>query len=130
MWEDQQTPDRERKRMARLLLEDVTLMRDPEQITAHIRFKGGATQTIHVPVHRQSTDPRTVAAVQALLQDHHDNATVAKALNQMGIKTARGKVFTAQAVRHIVLHYPPSRHEGSGATAAGGTNPAVTGGAV
>lgn len=32
--------------MARLLIEDVTLVRSPEQATAHIRFKGGANQTI------------------------------------------------------------------------------------
>ncbi|SPF51822.1 hypothetical protein SBA4_4730004 [Candidatus Sulfopaludibacter sp. SbA4] len=55
IWQDPKTPARERKRMARLLLEDVTLIRDPEQITAHIRFKGGAQQTILVPIYRQRT---------------------------------------------------------------------------
>ena len=40
MWQDPQTPDRERKRMARLLIEDITLVRSPEHVTAHIRFKG------------------------------------------------------------------------------------------
>src|ERR1700730_10711925 len=34
------TPDRERKRVVRLLLEDVTLVRG-EQITLHLRFRGG-----------------------------------------------------------------------------------------
>src|ERR1700674_959890 len=41
LWRNPTTPDRERKRIVRLLLEDVTLNRD-HQITLQIRFKGGA----------------------------------------------------------------------------------------
>jgi len=130
IWQDPKTPDRERKRMARLLIEDVTLIRSPEQATAHIRFKGGAQQTLRVPVHRWRTDPRAVATAQSLHQDHRDSASIAKALNQMGIKTARGKDFNSQAVRQIILHYPQSCNEGSEATATGGSNPCVIGGAV
>ncbi|HEX6176304.1 MAG TPA: recombinase family protein, partial [Candidatus Binatia bacterium] len=40
LWQDPKTPDRERKRMVRLLLEDVTLLKG-EQVHVHIRFKGG-----------------------------------------------------------------------------------------
>jgi DNA invertase Pin-like site-specific DNA recombinase len=69
MWQDPKTPDRERKRMARLLIEDVTLVRSPEQATAHIRFKGGASQTIHVPVRRRSIDARGAAMEQRPLAD-------------------------------------------------------------
>ena len=43
LWHSQATADRDRKRMARLLLEDVTLRRDQE-IIVQIRFKGGAVQ--------------------------------------------------------------------------------------
>ena len=39
LWQNPNTPDRERKRLVRLLLEDVTLIRKDE-ITAHVRFKG------------------------------------------------------------------------------------------
>jgi hypothetical protein len=45
LWQDPNTPDRERKRMVRLLIEDVTLIKQGA-ITLHVRFKGGATQTI------------------------------------------------------------------------------------
>src|SRR2546429_4994677 len=44
VWHDERTSDRDRKRMVRLLLEDVTILRQEEVITAHVRFKGGATQ--------------------------------------------------------------------------------------
>ncbi len=49
VWHDERTLDRDRKRMVRLLLEDVTLRKD-EIITAQVRFKGGATQTITLPI--------------------------------------------------------------------------------
>ena len=102
MWQDPKTPDRERKRMARLLIEDATLIRRPDQVVAHVRFKGGAYQTIHAPVRQRNTDPRTVALAQQLQEDHHDHASVAEALNHTGVKTARGKSFTAKTVRYIL----------------------------
>jgi DNA invertase Pin-like site-specific DNA recombinase len=116
MWQDPKTPDRERKRMARLLIEDVTLIRSPEQVTAHIRFKGGANQCIHVPVRRPRTDPRALAMAQRLLEDHHDHASIAETLNQMGIKTASGKNFTPKTVRQILSSCQQSRDDRCGAT--------------
>jgi hypothetical protein len=49
LWSDPQTPDRERKRLARLMLEDVTLTKGVE-ITAHVHFKGGLNQTTTIPL--------------------------------------------------------------------------------
>ncbi len=46
-WHDPKTTVRERKRAVRFLIEDVTVHKT-DQIVAHIRFKGGATQTISV----------------------------------------------------------------------------------
>jgi DNA invertase Pin-like site-specific DNA recombinase len=48
VWNDPRTPHREKKRMVRLMIEDVTLVKG-ETITAHIRFRGGATRTLFVP---------------------------------------------------------------------------------
>jgi hypothetical protein len=49
LWQNPKTPDRERKRLVRLLLEDVTLIKNSE-IIAHVRFKGGITKTLTVPL--------------------------------------------------------------------------------
>jgi hypothetical protein len=49
VWKDPRTSARERKRMLRLLVEDVTLARDEELIHVHIRWKGGATTSLEVP---------------------------------------------------------------------------------
>src|SRR5436309_1892573 len=63
VWRDPKTPQRERKRMLALLIEDVTLIRRRE-ITAAVRFRGGATTTstlprpLTAPGERRSADAR------------------------------------------------------------------------
>jgi len=48
LWQDPKTPDREKKRMVRLILEDVTLLKR-EQIIVHVRFKGGVMKSLFLP---------------------------------------------------------------------------------
>ena len=57
LWRDPAMPDRERKRIVRLLLEDVTLIRG-DGITLHLRFKGGAQRTIQLPLPLRSWEQR------------------------------------------------------------------------
>src|SRR5262249_36322043 len=49
LWNNPATPLRERKRMIRLLIEDVTIRRD-KAITVHIRLKGGQHHTLTLPL--------------------------------------------------------------------------------
>jgi len=68
LWRDPATPQRERKRMLRLLIEDVTLLRKDE-LVAHIRFRGGATHTLHLPLplnawQLRQTDPDVVREIE------------------------------------------------------------------
>src|SRR5262249_24203891 len=48
IWDDPNLDARERKRMLRLLIEDVTLLK-AEEITMHVRLRGGATRTLKLP---------------------------------------------------------------------------------
>ena len=104
IWQDVGTPDRERKRMARLLLEDVTVIRAQDLITAHLRFKGGAQQTLQAPA-VQRTGPKTVALADKLRADGFTFAQIASELNNGGMRTARGKFFNAQAIREILIRH-------------------------
>lgn len=104
LWQNPKTPDRERKRLVRLLLEDVTLIRNSE-ITAHVRFKGGITQTLTVPLPLNAwqlriTSPDVIAEIDRLL-DHHTNLHIASLLNDRGLRSGEGKIFTAQIVARI-----------------------------
>ncbi|MDA3787333.1 MAG: recombinase family protein [Desulfobacula sp.] len=97
LWNDPGTPQRERKRMTNLLLEDVTLVKNKEDITAHIRFKGGTARTLHVPRplaswQEWSTDSKVVAEIDRLLE-HHTNCQVASILNESGFTSGKGKPF-------------------------------------
>jgi DNA invertase Pin-like site-specific DNA recombinase len=98
VWRDPRTADRDRKRMVRVLLEDVTLLADPEVITAQVRFKGGATETVTVAVSRgRRHPPQLLALIDLLLEDYTDSE-VAEQLNQRGWRTFKGKPFEARRV--------------------------------
>ncbi len=72
VWHDERTLDRDRKRLVRLLLEDVTLRKD-EMITAQVRFKGGATQTLTLPISQGRRSAQEVLTlIDQLLDDYTD----------------------------------------------------------
>jgi DNA invertase Pin-like site-specific DNA recombinase len=108
LWNDPQTPDRQRKRMIRLLVEDVTLTKS-DQITANVRFKGGALQTLTLPKPLRSweshtTDSKTIAEIDRLLNDH-TVGPIAKILNDQGLRSGKGLAFTAVIVRRLCRDY-------------------------
>ena len=107
-WTDPKTTVRERKRAVRLVIEDVTVSKT-DHIVAHIRFKGGATQTITValpPPFAQSrlTAPETLAEMDRLLEEHTD-AEVAEQLNQRGYRTFDGLLFQSIHVYQLRRHH-------------------------
>lgn len=108
IWDHPETPQRERKRMVGLLIEDVTLVKRDE-ITVHVRFRGGATTTLTLPLplnawQGRTTPPHVVAQVDELLADHTD-AEVASFLNQRDIRTGADAPFTSDAVKWIRCAY-------------------------
>ncbi len=113
-WHDPKTTVRERKRAVRLVIEDVTVHKT-DQIVAHIRFKGGATQTITVPLplplaQSRLTVPETLAAMDRLLEEYTD-AEVAEQLNQQGYRTFVGLPFQSIHVYQLRRqHGIPSRY--------------------
>ncbi len=108
LWSDPHTPDRERKRMARLLIADVTLLKGSD-VTAQVRFAGGATHTLHVPLPKpawmlRQTPPTIVAEVDRLLSDYTDGEA-AEMLNGQGLTSGEGKRFHRTMVARIRAAY-------------------------
>jgi DNA invertase Pin-like site-specific DNA recombinase len=104
LWGSPQTPQRERKRMVRLLIEDVTL-RDGEDVTAHVRFKGGTAATLNLArpktaAELYTTSPNVVAAIDRLL-DKHTDLEIAQILNAQGMLTGKGHGFDVAAVQRV-----------------------------
>lgn len=108
LWRDPQTSDRDRKRMARLLLDDVTLRRD-EDVLVQVRFKGGATRELRVPLPQRScerwrTPPPIVAEIDRLL-DQHSDAEIARILNERGLKTGADGRFDVIKICQLRYYY-------------------------
>jgi hypothetical protein len=108
LWKDPNTPARERKRMVRLLIEDVTLTKTTA-IVVQIRFRGGKTEEISVPLplpawKLQQTDPHVVAEIDQLLE-HHTDTEVARLLDERGFRTGEGHRPHRLAVRRIRKAY-------------------------
>lgn len=108
VWNDPTTSDRERKKMLRMIIEDVTLSRK-EDVVLQIRFKGGATETLRLPILRpvtetSRTDNEIVKEIERLTKKN-TNSQVAEILNSRGLKTKRGLEFTGKAIRGICSRY-------------------------
>jgi hypothetical protein len=106
LWRDPATPVRERKRMLRLMVDDVTLIKANE-VTVHIRFRGGATQTLTLPRplpawKLRQLDPDLIAEIDRMI-DHHTDGEIAAILRKRGVRTYEGTVpdrFMIARVRH------------------------------
>jgi DNA invertase Pin-like site-specific DNA recombinase len=104
IWNDPNTPQRDRKRIVGLLIEDVTLTKR-EEIMAQVRFRGGATTTLRMPLPLNSwqarkTSDHVLAEIDELLKDHTDAQTAAL-LNDRGFKTGAGDSFTSENLRWV-----------------------------
>jgi DNA invertase Pin-like site-specific DNA recombinase len=109
LWNAPNMPDRERKRIIRLIIEDVTLHNNGEQRTIQVRFKGGATQSLSLGRSPNGGQLRTTASevvkeVDRLL-DNHSYAEIADILNQKGLRSGDGHSFTWALVERIRFGY-------------------------
>ncbi|MDQ2814200.1 MAG: recombinase family protein [Actinomycetota bacterium] len=109
IWNDPATPMRERKRIARLLLTDVTATRTRDTITAHIRLPAGQTCTLTLPIpptaaQLRKTPAAAVTAIDELL-DHHTHAQIAGILNQRSLTSGEGRPFTPAMVLRVIRTY-------------------------
>jgi hypothetical protein len=108
LWRDAATPDRERKRMLRLIIEDVTLVKGKEFVV-HVRFRGGATRTLTLPRPApawalRQTSPEVVAEIDHLLDDYTD-VHIARVLTERGFRSGMGKPVDIMMVARVRDHY-------------------------
>ena len=113
LWSNPHTQQRDRKRMVRLLVDDVTLHKT-DRIHLHVRFRGGQTHSLIVAIpptswQARQTRPDTVAELHRLL-DTHTDAQTADALNVAGHRSGENKPFTAGIVVHVRRKYHLPSH--------------------
>jgi hypothetical protein len=104
IWNDPDVESRERKRILRLLIEDVTLI-NGEMIQVQVRLRGGATRSLTLakplPIAQiRKTKPEVVAQIDALL-DRYCDREVAEVLNKQGRRTWQDEPFNLKKIAHI-----------------------------
>lgn len=105
IWNDSSTTDKQRKRMIRLLIEDVTLTRTQIHARLQIRLRGGQTKTLEVPhplsgTELRKTPEKIVREIDTLIE-HYTDGEIAHELNQRGIKSSMGARFNASIVAKL-----------------------------
>jgi DNA invertase Pin-like site-specific DNA recombinase len=104
LWADPAVIDRERKEILALLIQDVTILSEHTEITAHLRLRGGACHTLTVTrssiAPRKRTPPDIVAKIDQLLEIG-DDAIVAQELNATGIRNWRNGPFTKGQIANV-----------------------------
>jgi hypothetical protein len=104
VWNDPCVEARERKRILRLLIEDVTLI-NGEVIQTYVRLRGGATRNLTLakplPIAQiRKTKPEVVAEIDELLE-HYCDREVAEVLNRQGRRTWQNEPFNLKKIAHI-----------------------------
>jgi len=105
LWRAPTTTVAQRKRLLRLLVEDVTLRNsdDPWCLEVGIHWKSGAAtrhQAERVALHAHGTKPEVVARIRELYRTKQDKE-IADILNAEGYRTGYGKPFTVGRVSQV-----------------------------
>ena len=107
LWAADSTAQRDRKRLLRTLISDVTLTSQPEgrELQVGIRWRSGACEqhTIQRPKTRQEVIRTPVEAIELTrrLAATHTNTQIACQLNTTGLRTGTGGPFAATHVQWI-----------------------------
>jgi DNA invertase Pin-like site-specific DNA recombinase len=106
LWQSETTSAKDKKRMLRLLVGDITVERDQgRKVTLHMRWSGGACEDRVVSLPQKIQDrlrykPKQIEEVRKLAEKKTDAQIVAE-LNDRGVKSSKGKPFTAAMIKWI-----------------------------
>jgi DNA invertase Pin-like site-specific DNA recombinase len=111
LWHAPTTQAKDRKRMLRLLIKDITVEKptDQKQLLVHIRWQGGACTDLAVSLPPNFADRvrYPAAFVERVRELAHGllDALIAERLNQEGQLSALGKPFTVSMIKWIRHRY-------------------------
>jgi DNA invertase Pin-like site-specific DNA recombinase len=111
LWHAPSTQAKDRKRMLRLLIKDITVNKLVEQrrLSVHIRWHGGACTDLFVQIPPSAAGrPRYRSPIVDRIRDLACSlldAQIADQLNREGCTSAKGKSYTAKMIRWIRWRY-------------------------
>ena len=108
LWAAPSTAHRDRKRLLRALIADVTLTSKPHsrELLVGIRWRSGAAEEHAIerplkPADAQRTPSPAVELIRRLSREHHTNTQIAEQLNAAGFHIRKGGPFEAKHVQWI-----------------------------
>ena len=114
LWHAPTTSSKDRKRMLRLLIKDITVEKPSaheqlKQLLVHIRWQGGACSDLHLQLPPKIADrvryPATVVDRIRDLAQHLSDGEIAESLNREGQVSALGKPFSVSMIEWIRYRY-------------------------
>jgi DNA invertase Pin-like site-specific DNA recombinase len=111
LWHAPSTQAKDRKRMLRLLIKDITVNKliEQRQLSVHIRWQGGACTDLSVQLPPKAADRfRYPSAEVDRIRDlalRLPKAQIADQLNREGLRTPKGRSFTAKAIHWVCWRY-------------------------
>ncbi len=116
LWHAPTTQSKDRKRMLRLLIKDITVEKpaNPKQLLVHIRWQGGACNDVSVQLPPNIADrvryPSAVVDRIRELARNLTDAEIADQLNREGQRSAKGQPYTVKIIQWIRCRYriPPA----------------------
>ena len=107
LWNAPTTQARDRKRILRLLIKDITVekLEDPRRTVLHLRWQGGACEDIVIQAKQSSGNglrypTNVVEQVRQMASSMHDGQIAAE-LNRRGMHSTTDKPFTSEMIRWI-----------------------------
>ena len=107
LWTAATTAARDRKRILRLLIRDITALNSPEPklLWLQIRWLGGATETIEVRRRPNCAEavryPEAFIAKIRTLAERYDDKEIVARLNGESLTSSTGKPFTVSMIRWL-----------------------------
>jgi hypothetical protein len=107
LWNVPTTRAKDKKRMLRLLIKDITVEKflEPKHLILHVRWQGGMTENIRCDIPMRIQDrirykEEFVSKIRKLAEKH-TNAEIAELLNHEGLTSSKGRPFTPSAISWI-----------------------------
>ncbi|MBN1105264.1 MAG: recombinase family protein, partial [Deltaproteobacteria bacterium] len=107
LWKAPTTKAKDRKRILRLLIKDITIenLPTPKQVVLHVRWQGGLVEDIPIITPPNYADkiryPKEIVERIRMLIKNNTDAQIASTFNQEKIKSANGSTFTPNIIRWI-----------------------------
>lgn len=115
IWSSTNVSFRDKKRMLRLLIEDVTVKND-KKIIANIRFRAGTCKTLFIerklPICEVRKTRKDIVRQVDELTENYIPSEIAEILNKKGYRAWNGNMFNLRTISRIIRTYGiKSRHK-------------------